>query len=121
MALLCLRSTPIDHHLPSPAELLYNKRIVSNLPAKCPNPLLNRDEVRDRLEQRQKAQKQNFDKTAKDLHPLMAGQKVTLQHPVSGKWVPGTVADKCPEPRSYMEETAGNKEENATTDTMGPG
>ena len=27
MALLCLRTTPIDHKLPSPAELLYNREI----------------------------------------------------------------------------------------------
>ena len=32
MALLVLRATTIDSHLPSPAELLYGRRVVSNLP-----------------------------------------------------------------------------------------
>ena len=32
MALLVLRATPIHSHLPSPAELLYGRRLVSNLP-----------------------------------------------------------------------------------------
>ena len=31
MALLVLRATPIDSHLPSPAELLYGRRVVSNV------------------------------------------------------------------------------------------
>ena len=31
MALLVLRATPIDSHLPSPAELLYGRRVVANL------------------------------------------------------------------------------------------
>ena len=46
MALLVLRVTPIDSHLPSPAELLYGRRVVSNLPVadhKCDvgNPCIN--------------------------------------------------------------------------------
>ena len=32
MSLLCLRSTPVDSQLPSPAELLYQRKIQSNLP-----------------------------------------------------------------------------------------
>lgn len=31
LALLCYRSTPIDSHLPSPAELLFQRKIRSNL------------------------------------------------------------------------------------------
>ena len=32
LAILCLRTTPVDHHLPSPAELLNNRMYQSNLP-----------------------------------------------------------------------------------------
>ena len=32
LAMLCLRTTPVDHHLPSPAELLNNRMYQSNLP-----------------------------------------------------------------------------------------
>ena len=35
-ALLCLRTTPIDHKLPSPAELLVGRAIQDNLPWKIP-------------------------------------------------------------------------------------
>ena len=34
LAMLCLRSTPIDVRTPSPAELLYGRKIHYNLPAK---------------------------------------------------------------------------------------
>ena len=32
MAIIVLRATPIDSHLPSRAELMYGRRVVSNLP-----------------------------------------------------------------------------------------
>ena len=32
MALLCLRATPIDNELPSPAELLFGREIQDNMP-----------------------------------------------------------------------------------------
>ena len=35
IALLCLRTTPIDHYIPSPSVMLYNKMIRSNLPLKA--------------------------------------------------------------------------------------
>ena len=34
MSLLCLRSTPVDSQLPSPAELLYQHKLQSNLPVR---------------------------------------------------------------------------------------
>ena len=33
LAMSCLRTTPIDHNLPSPCELLNGRRYISNLPA----------------------------------------------------------------------------------------
>lgn len=32
LTMLCLRTTPVDHHLPSPAELLNSREYQSNLP-----------------------------------------------------------------------------------------
>ncbi|XP_020606658.1 uncharacterized protein K02A2.6-like [Orbicella faveolata] len=40
MALLCLRTTPTDHKLPSPAELLLGRAIQDNLPRKIPRDAL---------------------------------------------------------------------------------
>ena len=42
MALLCLRTTPLDNHLPSPAEILYNRKIRTMIPI-----LLDKNTVRD--------------------------------------------------------------------------
>lgn len=52
MALLCLRATPIDNKLPSPAELLLGRPIQDNLPRKTPTSIAN-EEVSNRLIQRQ--------------------------------------------------------------------
>lgn len=49
MAFLCLRTTPIDHKLPSPAKLLLVRAIPDNLPRKIPRDALN-EAVAPRLE-----------------------------------------------------------------------
>ena len=41
MSMLCLRSTPIDSQLPSPAELLYQHKLKSNLPLRIGNQMPN--------------------------------------------------------------------------------
>ena len=61
MALLVLRATPIDSHLPSPAELLYGRRVVSNLPVATWNASGKRCEIRARLDQRQATAKERHD------------------------------------------------------------
>ena len=52
MALLVLRATPIDSHLPSPAELLDGRRVVSNLPVAISNASGPRCAIRTRLDER---------------------------------------------------------------------
>ena len=58
MAVLVLRATPIDSHLPSPAELLYGRSVVSNLPVATWNASGKRSEIRARLVQRQATAKE---------------------------------------------------------------
>lgn len=41
MALLCLKTAPINHKLSSPAELLLGRAIQDNLPGKIPRDALN--------------------------------------------------------------------------------
>lgn len=110
LALLCARTTPIDSQLPSPAELMFSRKIVANLPVKAVpsyHIAYDRDKVQQRLQERQDNQKKYHDRSgAKDLPPLMSGQTVTVQDQQSGLWSPATVLDKCPEPRSYIIETA---------------
>ena len=105
MALLCLRTTPVDHTIPSPAQILYNRKLRGNLPAKIRNSLAARDKIQERLYERQSTQKQYHDRQARDLPPLRSGQTVSILDPNSGRWTPATVAEKCHEPRSYIVRT----------------
>ena len=102
IALLCLRATPIDHALPSPSELSYNRKVTANLPTKCPNNERNKEAVRERLEARQDSQKSYFDQRAKDLPPLIVGQKVSVEDPTTGRWKAAKVISKTDQPRSYV-------------------
>ena len=89
-----------------PADLLYSREIVSNLPRRCVSKKPNKDELRQRLLERQNTQRQYHDQHARDLPPLGVGQPVHVQHPITGKWSPAQVAAKSMEPRSYIVETS---------------
>lgn len=103
--MLCLRSTPIDSQLPSPAELLYQRKLKSNLPIRIENQMPNRDQISQRLIERQQSMKYYHDRNAQDLSPLATGQHVRIQDQRTKKWFPGTVSCKRPEPRSYEVQT----------------
>ena len=109
LAILCARTTPIDAHLPSPAELMFNRKIVGNLPIKIKNCEFSKyssDKVKEQLENRQTQQKEYHDRQGvKDLPPLVPGQTIRFQDYNSGKWAPAKVIEKCPQPRSYLIET----------------
>ena len=110
MALLCLRTTPLDHQVPSPAELLYTRKIQGNLPVRIPNQLANKDNIYERLLARQATQKAYHDRTAHDLTPLLAGQPVSIQNTITGQWQPGVVRTVCDEPRSYIVSTTAGRD-----------
>lgn len=66
LAMLCLRTTPIDHGLPSPAELLNSRVYQSNLPAITKpslTPIADGD-VNVKLQSKQDQQKSYYDKTS---------------------------------------------------------
>ena len=103
-ALQNLRATPVDHSLPSPSELLNNRMIRGSLPIRVQNNNPIKDQISDRLIERQQNQKYYFDKHAHDLTPLLPGQHARIQNQ-QGRWMPATVVEKCAEPRSYIIET----------------
>ena len=81
LALLEYRNTPLECGY-SPAQLLYNRRTKSVIPAT--NDLLKPKLVNDRIvqEKMQKSkslQKQNHDKTSKSLSPLKVNDSVRIQ------------------------------------------
>ena len=107
-AMLCLRSTPIDYHLPSPSELLHVRKLKGDLPIQIRNPLTCRDEIQSRLSERQDTQTAYHDTHAHNWRPLEAGQPVRIQDHVSGRWKKATVKERCEE-RSYLVESqSGN-------------
>ena len=103
LALLCLRTTPIDSALPSPAELLNGRKYRDNLPSKTRNNNCDKDSVYSRLLDHQAKQTEYHDNHGvRRLSPLRPGQHVTVQDHSTGKWTPAVVHNTCPEPRSYM-------------------
>ena len=67
MSILCLRSTLIHSQLPSPAELLYQRKLKSNLPVRIWNQMSNGDQITQRLTERQK----NNNTTMTEMHMIL--------------------------------------------------
>ena len=105
LALLCLRTTPVDQNLPSPAEILYSRKIRANLPfvsLKTPNKTKR---IRKALQDRQKSQKLYHDRNARDLPRIKSGESVLLQKDNRGPWIPAKTLRHAEQPRSYIVET----------------
>ena len=73
MALLCLRTTPIDQVSSSPAEILLGRRIQDNLPQRF-NRKAEDDQHYQRLHERQEEQKRSFDQHVRPLPMVVPGQ-----------------------------------------------
>ena len=103
MALLILRSTPIDSQLPSPAELMYARKLQGNVPIKMSDRRANREDIRERLIQRQQQQRLYHDSQGtRSLPELSPEQHVRIRDHVTGSWKPAIVKDvSADEPRSY--------------------
>ena len=109
-ALLCLRATPIDNKLPSPAELLFGRQVQDNLPRKIRSDQPN-DEVVNRLQERQAQQKYYYDQHTTALPSLVPGEHVTIQNPKTLEWNPAVVLNKVDGvSRSYIVVTPSGKE-----------
>ncbi|XP_038064887.1 uncharacterized protein LOC119735255 [Patiria miniata] len=102
-AMLLLRATPIDAHLPSPPEILFGRPPHTTLPSRDPTGTYQKPlEVNDRLASRRDEMKANHDKHAgPDLPSLYVGQKVRILDQPNKSWTPGEVTKVCKEPRSY--------------------
>ena len=100
LALLVLRSTPLGTDLPSPAELLQQRRFRTTLPVHVPNPP-NAKEVQEKLQMRQKSAAERYNQTAKMKPDLVEGQPVRLYRKSSRTWEPAVVTGQAATPRSY--------------------
>ena len=79
MSLLCLRSISIDHVIPSPGELQFNRKQISNLPTKCTTKNARKGEIQERLFHRRLLQKKQHDQHSKDLSNLNKEHLVRVQ------------------------------------------
>lgn len=107
LALLQIRNTPIASDLPSPAQLMFSRRLKTLIPVKNSllkpkvQPLSN---TRNKLRDRQNRQKVYFDKNSKELSNLAPGTIVKVKSFQSNqryKWLDGEVLEKNNTPRSY--------------------
>ncbi|GFR93505.1 retrotransposable element Tf2 155 kDa protein type 1 [Elysia marginata] len=99
-ALLSLRTTPIDNILPSPAELLFNRKVQSQIPH-----IIRHDSKSEGITRHQAVQKGYFDRQAHDLPSLLENQQMSVQDTGTGLWSPATIVEHSGEPRSYIIET----------------
>ena len=101
LALSCLRTTPIDSKLPSPAELTNGRKAQSTLLTKIADTRQDHDAMREILQERQNKMTYQHDQHARDPPPLHNGQAVRFCGQ-DGRWKPATVLNKTPNPRSYI-------------------
>lgn len=106
LALLELRNTPIGPNLPSPAQLIFSRRLKTTIPVKDNllkpkiQPLSN---MRNKLIDRQNIQKKYFDRNSKQLSKLKPGMIVKVKNFKGNKdrWQDGMIIGKNRYPRSY--------------------
>ena len=100
MALLILRTTPIDHHIPAPCVLLNKRMYKNNLPFTRATLMLDQN-INNMLQERQDIQKAYHDRGAKELKPLTQGESIRMYDFKGQQWRPAEVIEKVDTPRSY--------------------
>ena len=105
--LLDYRCTPISSEIPSPAEILFGRKLqssISILPSQVMNDRISKQrELIAKKEGRFYTNTKDFQDRIKAL-PFEAGQNVWLQNSDSRKFEEGVIREKCREPNSYMVE-----------------
>ena len=92
------KTTPVDHNLPSPCEILNGRKYKSNLPAVSHR---SNGDVNAFLQQRQDVYKSYHDRTAKELAPLSPQQTVRVLNPIRKRWDLAKVINRASTSRSY--------------------
>ena len=107
LALLAYRNTAVTRMSYSPAQMLMNRVLNSKIPIL---PALLEPKVvdpRPQLEQRQRRHKAVFDRGARELPKLQAGEKVRMHR--NHVWMPAIVVREDGHPRSYIVERSGTE------------
>ena len=103
--LLDYRCTPISSEIPSPAEILFGRKLrssISVLPSQVMNDRISKQrELIAKKEGKFYTNTKDFQDRIKAL-PFEAGQNVWLQNSDSRKYEEAVIREKCREPNSYM-------------------
>ena len=99
LALLHLRSTPLESRAPSSGELLHDRQLRTTLPVIIRLPA-NSEAVRAALQSRQVYT--NHDAHAKELIKFLPTQLVCVQNILTKKWEKGVNKSQAETPRSYI-------------------
>ena len=105
-ALLSYRNTPLEEVNLSPSQMLMGRRLRTSIPATedlLKPQLYDPEDVLPKLKERQRKQKLQHDRKAKELPPLRDGEVVRVRE--GNKWKPARVTQVLPSPRSYKVET----------------
>ena len=97
-ALLAFRTTPLGPQLPSPAEILFRRKLQTTLPAY--NHPVNNDKLHEYRAIHQQQSQAYYDQHSKELLELSLNQPVFYQDVTHKTWSPGTIIGYGPEPRS---------------------
>ena len=101
LALLQLRTTPIDSRTPSTSELLQNRKLHTTLPVNI-RPPPNSEATRASLQAMQTFSHHDANAKMIDLIPR---QPVWVQDPHTRTWYEGAIVSKAETPRSYIVQT----------------
>ena len=94
LPLLALHSTPVDDHLPSQAQVLFQCKLKTRLLTQSGNTDPWAEDHQGRQSKKAEWAKDNHDWWARTLLPLFAGQSISILDPARGIWIPGTVIRK---------------------------
>ena len=91
LALLAYRSTPVDAHLRSPAEMLYQRAIRTTVPQRIRNKDPRAESDRERLDNRAAQSASYHDRHSWTKSPFYTGQTVSVLNDAKTLWLPATV------------------------------
>jgi hypothetical protein len=104
LGLLSYRGTPLENGL-SPAEIMYGRRIRTNLPMIHERPSTSSRKIAmNKVQQKLKQKLRHDQRGVKPLDPLKPGETVRVQNS-SGDWMDRAVVVKEVAPRSYVVKT----------------
>ena len=110
LALLAYRSTPVDSHLRSPAEMLYQRALCTTVPQRIRHKDPYAAAERERLEEHATQSAVNHDHTGCCRKaPLYAGQYVSVINNDRTLWLPATVVHAA-DHGSYIIKVIGGAE-----------